>query len=726
MAGFFGSRDGVKLSRQQFKSQLDRVYRWFTVGFVLFVALLAGLEQMGLPRLWIGFTFLMATIGLYAGIGVMSRTTDAAEYYVAGRRVPAIYNGMATGADWMSAASFIGLAGTLYLTGYSGLAFIMGWTGGYCLVALVLAPYLRKFGQFTIPDFLGERYGGHLPRLIGLTAAILCSFTYLVAQIYGVGLITSYLTGIAFELGIFLGLGGILVCSFLGGMRAVTWTQVAQYIILVVAYMIPVVWLSVKQTGIPLPQLVYGFQLEKVSAREKELAVDPKELQVREIFRKRSEALADKLEHPTVSLAADKQAANKKLETLKSRNAPVMEIYAAGKALATLPKDEAAARKSWTAAQAAADIKTQPLNGMPAHAAQFSGNPDGTPKEKALYDNSRRNFLALIFCLMVGTAALPHILMRYYTVPTVREARQSVTWSLFFIFLLYFTAPALAVLVKYEIFTVLVGMPFDHLPAWVHAWSKIDPALLSVVDINKDNILQLNELTISGDIIVLLTPELAGLPYVVSGLVAAGGLAAALSTADGLLLTISNALGHDLYYKMIDPNASTVSRVTVSKILLLVVALLAAYVAAQKPADILFLVSAAFSFAAASFFPALSLGIFWKRATGSGAVLGMVSGLGVTSYYMFTTQPWLRATFGITSPIELWWGIEPISAGLFGVPVGFAVIVLVSLVTPPPSQKARDLVEYIRYPDLKIHDRSFAAPASRQDDAFRRPSGDGL
>ena len=654
MAGFFGTRDGVRLSKRQFKLQLDRVYSWYTAGFLFFVAVLALAERMGLPRLWIGFTFLMATIGLYAGIGIMSRTTDASEYYVAGRRVPAVYNGMATGADWMSAASFIGLAGTLYLTGYNGLAFIMGWTGGYCLVAFVLAPYLRKFGQFTIPDFLGERYGGHLPRFIGLSAAILCSFTYLVAQIYGVGLITSYLTGIAFELGIFLGLGGILVCSFLGGMRAVTWTQVAQYIILVVAYLIPVVWLSVKQTGVPVPQLVYGFQLEKVTAKEKELTLDPKELQVRAIFQHRSDALLEKLQHPATSLAADKLAANQKMDALKSGSASVAAISSAGKVLAVMPKDEAAAVKAWTAAKAAFDIKTRPLNGMPPHAVQFSGDPDGTPDERALYNTSRRNFLALVFCLMVGTAALPHILMRYYTVPSVREARQSVTWSLFFILLLYLTAPALAVLVKYEIFTSLIGTPFDQLPAWVSTWSRIDPALLSVADVNKDNILQLNELTISGDIIVLLTPELSGLPYVVSGLVAAGGLAAALSTADGLLLTISNALGHDLYYKMIDPNASTVSRVTVSKILLLIVALLAAYVAAQKPADILFLVSAAFSFAAASFFPALSLGIFWKRANGIAATLGMTSGLGVTFYYMLTNQPWLRATFSITSPIQLW------------------------------------------------------------------------
>jgi cation/acetate symporter len=448
MAGFFGEAEGAMLSQQRFKARLHRVYLWYTAGLVLFVALLAGLEQLGLPRMWIGFSFLAVTIGIYAAIGVISRTTHATEYYVAGRSVPAVYNGMAIGADWMSAASFIGLAGTLYLTGYSGLAFVMGWTGGYCLVALVLAPYLRKFGQFTIPDFLGERYGGNLPRLIGLGAAILCSFTYLVAQIYGVGLITSYLTGIAFELGIFLGLGGILVCSFLGGMRAVTWTQVAQYIILVAAYMIPVVWLSVKQTGIPVPQLVYGFQLEKVTAKEKELAVDPKELEVRAIFKQRSDALAEKLANPAASLIADKQAATKKMEALKGGNASVAEISTVGKLLASLPKDEAAAQRAWTAAKATADVKTQPLNGMPAHAAQFSGDPEGSPQEKTLYDTSRRNFLALIFCLMVGTSALPHILMRYYTVPSVREARQSVTWSLFFIFLLYLTAPALGVLVK--------------------------------------------------------------------------------------------------------------------------------------------------------------------------------------------------------------------------------------------------------------------------------------
>jgi cation/acetate symporter len=692
---------GGTSSNVSFKSQLNRVYAWYTCGFAAFVVVLAILEQIGLPRNWIGFIFLLATVGLYAGIGIMSRTTDADEYYVAGRRVPAVYNGMATGADWMSAASFIGLAGTLYLTGYNGLAFIMGWTGGYCLVALFLAPYLRKFGQFTIPDFLGERYGGNVVRFLGVLAAILCSFVYVVAQIYGVGLITSRLTGFDFVVGIFVGLGGILVCSFLGGMRAVTWTQVAQYIILIIAYMIPVIWLSVKQTNVPVPQLIYGYQLEKVTAREAALLKDPKELEVIGVFQKRVSDLDVKLKDVPAALATDRAAAEKKIADLRAANAPATEITAAEDALGALPKNAEAAKKDWTAARASAQARAAPLGGMPRHAQQYAGDPDGDEKAQNAYDTSRRNFLALIFCLMVGTSALPHILMRYYTTPSVKQARESVTWSLFFIFLLYFTAPALAVLVKYEVFNVLVGTEFTKLPTWIAQWAKVDASLLSVVDVNKDGILQLGEIRIGGDIVVLATPEIGGLPYVISGLVAAGGLAAALSTADGLLLTIANALSHDLYYKMIDPNAPTSRRVSISKVLLLVVALAAAYVAAQKPADILFLVSAAFSFAAAAFFPVLVLGIFWKRASKWGAAAGMVGGLGITVYYMIMNQTWLRGVFGITSPVDLWFGIAPISAGVFGVPLGFLLIVLVSLVTPGPNAKTQELIEHVRYPDLK-------------------------
>jgi cation/acetate symporter len=705
MAGMF--EHGAKIdtaSTASFKSQLNKVYGWYTGGFLAFILVLAVLEQIGLPKNWIGFIFLLATVGLYAGIGIMSRTTDAAEYYVAGRRVPALYNGMATGADWMSAASFIGMAGTVYLTGYGGLAFIMGWTGGYCLVALFLAPYMRKFGQFTIPDFLGARFEGNLPRFIGIIGAILCSFTYVVAQIYGVGLITTRLTGFAFEIGIFVGLGGILVCSFLGGMRAVTWTQVAQYIILIVAYMVPVVWLSIKQTSVPIPQAIYGYQLAKVTEREKQLKADPKEQEVIAIFKERAAAADAKLKDVPAAMAADQAAAQKKVDDLKAANGPVADLQAAEKALAALPKTLEDAKKAYTAAKTSNGARAVPLAGMPEHAQQFRGDPAGDDKAKALFDTDRRNFLALIFCLMVGTAALPHILMRYYTTPSVKEARDSVTWSLFFIFLLYFTAPALAVLVKYEVFNVLVGTPFDKLPAWIGNWARVDPALLSVADINKDGIFQLGEMRISGDIIVLATPEIGGLPYVVSGMVAAGGLAAALSTADGLLLTIANALSHDLYYKMIDPNAPTARRVSISKALLVVVALAAAGVAAQKPADILFLVSAAFSFAAATFFPPLVLGIFWKRANKWGASLGMIAGLGTTFYYMATTQPWLRSVFGVTSPIadNIWWGILPISAGMFGVPVGIAVILVVSLLTPPPKKETQELVEHVRYPDLKL------------------------
>lgn len=684
--------------QRRFLRRLHKVYGLYTVGLLAFIAALAAAEQAGLPKRWIGVTFLLATVALYAGIGIISRTTDAVEYYVAGRRVPAVYNGMATAADWMSAASFISLAGTMYLQGYGGLAFIMGWTGGFCLVALLLAPYLRKFGEFTIPDFLGARYGGHAPRLIGAAAAILCSFTYVVAQIYGVGLITTRLTGVAFEVGIFLGLGGVLVCSFLGGMRAITWTQVAQYIVLLVAYLVPVVWLSVKQTGVPVPQAIYGAQLQKVTEREKALAQDPRELEVIALYKARAEGDAMRLRDVAGALAQERDAARHRLAELRQAGASLAELQAAEKQLLSLPADEAAARIAWTQSQAANEARAHPLGGMPPHGTPFAGDPDGTPGEREAFDDSRRNFIALVFCLMVGTAALPHILVRCYTTPSVRQARQSVTWSLFFILLLYLSAPALAVLVKYELFTSLVGTPFDQLPAWIANWAKVDPTLLSVADINRDGVLQLGEIRIGADIIVLATPEIAGLPYVVSGMVAAGGLAAALSTADGLLLTISSALSHDVYYRTLDPNAAGGLRVMLSKVMLLLVALAAAALATQKPADIVFLVSAAFSFAASAFFPALVLGVFWRRANRRGAVLGMLVGLSVTLYYMALNEPWMRGLLGVQVPGRLWFGIQPISAGVFGVPAGFAAVIVGSLLGPAPGPQTQAFLDRLRSP----------------------------
>ncbi|MDP1612273.1 MAG: sodium:solute symporter family protein [Sulfuritalea sp.] len=689
-------------TQSQFFQSLKKYYTFYTGGFVAFVILVGILEQLGVPNKILGYIFLFATIALYAGIGFMSKTADVGEYYVAGRRVPALFNGMATGADWMSAASFIGMAGTLYLSGYDGLAFVLGWTGGYCLVAILLAPYLRKFGQFTIPDFLGARFGGHLPRFIGVIAAIVCSFTYVIAQIYGVGIITARFTGLEFQVGVFVGLAGILVCSFLGGMKAVTWTQVAQYIILIVAYMIPVVWLSVKHTGIPIPQIsAYTSALPKVTALEKEFndKASPKgakEESVRAIFRDRAAAATAKLaslskDGPTF-LAAEKQKLTDSLAALKAAASPdAKAIEAAEKAIKDFPADAEAAKKAWTAEKAVGAR----AGAVKAHAEAFAvggKTPEEVEKNRS---KAKKNFLALIACLMIGTAALPHILMRYYTTPSVKEARVSVFWGLFFIFLLYFTAPALAILVKYEVYSNLVGSSFASLPAWVSNWASVDKTLMNIADINKDGIVQLAEIVIGGDLIVLATPEIAGLPYVISGLVAAGGLAAALSTADGLLLTIANAMSHDLYYKMIDPNASTVRRLAVSKGLLLVVALIAAYVTSLKPGNILFLVGAAFSLAASGFFPALVCGVFWKRANYLGAVLGMSLGLFVCGYYMYLTYPF----FGVNAP--LWWDINPISAGTFGIPAGFLGIIIGSLISSAPPKDIQDLVDHVRYPNLE-------------------------
>jgi cation/acetate symporter len=441
--------------------------------------------------------------------------------------VPALYNGMATAADWMSAASFIGMAGSLYLQGYDGLAFVLGWTGGYVLVAVLVAPYLRKFGAYTVPDFLAARYGGNLARLVGVIVLIACSFIYLMGQLTGTGLVMSRLIGIPFAYGVFVGLAGILVCSMLGGMRAVTWTQVAQYIVLIIAYLIPVIILSAQKTGIPVPQFAYGQILAEITELE--------------------------------------------------RTAP--------------------------------------------HIAPFVGEAKG--HATAFWFRDPLNFFGLIFCLMVGTASLPHVIMRYFTTPSVREARKSVGWSLLFIFILYFTAPAYAVFAKYEVFTNILGRDISTLqavqalPSWIFTYGNLGlvkicganaaspEALLAACQAKGAALLDFSQFSIAPDTIVLATPEIAGLPYVIAGLVAAGGLAAALSTADGLLLAIANALSHDVYYKMIDHTASTKRRLVVARILLVMVALLGAWTAVTLPQSILIFVSWAFSVAASGLFAAL-------------------------------------------------------------------------------------------------------------------------
>jgi cation/acetate symporter len=604
------------------------------------------------------------TIGVYALIGYLSRTAQVSEYYVAGRVVPAFYNGMATGSDWMSAASFISMAGGLYVAGYDGLAFVLGWTGGYVLVAILLAPYLRKFGQYTVPDFLGTRYGGNIPRFIGILVLLAASFTYVVAQVNGVGLVASRYLQLDFQIACFVGLLGILVCSMLGGMRAVTWTQVAQYIILIIAYLMPVVILSAQVTGVPIPELMYGQVLQKIQALE-----------------------------PTLGI-------------VKSHVAPFVNA-------------------------------------------------------KGEYDfYAALNYFSLIFCLMIGTASLPHILMRYFTTPNVKQARQSVGWSLFFIFLLYFTAPSYAAFAKLEVYQNIIGQSVATLPAWVQSWGAVglvgacDAAnaaeLFSIckgVAGNADGILQLAEFKIHPDAIVLATPEIAGLPFVVSGLVMAGGLAAALSTADGLLLAIANALSHDVYYRMVDPHASTKRRLIASRVLLVLVAIAAAFVAGLRLDYIIAMVAWAFSIAASGLFAALVLGIWWKRTTGAGASLGMLSGFVVCLFYLISTYfypDWFIATFGAadkvagmtdlaakvaeakaalaaagdTATAEIksavgaaeaayktyltnnatWWGIKNISCGMFGIPVAFAVTIVVSLLTKAPSKEMQDFIDSVRVP----------------------------
>ena len=640
--------------RSDFIRNLGRMYGIYTGGFLAFIILIALLEQVGVPNKVLGYLFVFFTLAVYAIIGVATRTAQVSEYYVAGRRVPAFYNGMATGADWMSAASFVGMAGTLFLLGYDGIAWVLGWTGGFVLVSILVGPYLRKFGAYTVPDFMSFRFGGNFTRFLAVIVLVCCSFTYVTAQIYGTGLIASRFLGMQFEIAVFAGLVGILLCAMLGGMRAVTWTQIAQYIVLIVAYLTPIVILSTKKYGIPIPELTYGLAIAEITAREQEM-----------------------LKTGLTTAAALK---------------PHIEPF----------------------------INYSPLN-----------------------------FFGIIFCMMVGTASLPHILMRYFTTPSVREARQSVAWSLLFIFLLYFSAPAYAAFSKLEVYTNIIGRDLTAVRPWMFTWGEL--GLIQICGKNAASIdaivaackaiaghpgvVRLQDFVINTDVIVLSTPEIAGLPYVISGLVAAGGLAAALSTADGLLLAIANALSHDIYYKMLDPNAPAIRRLTVARVLLFFVAVAAAWTASTKPSDILAMVGWAFSLAMAGNFPALVMGIWWKRATSAGAVCGIIAGFGLCLFYLVCTRYFPGAGvayFGMTSltnpvtgaplvdiakamalpnamehwptlahPLANkvgWFGLNNINCGLLGMPLGFLVIYVVSLMTKAPSAEMQAFVDEIRKP----------------------------
>ena len=520
-------------------------------GLLALVGIFTILEGQGLiqPRT-IGLIFFFGTVVLYAVVGLMVSARKVSDYYVAGRDIPAFYNGMAGGANWMSAASVIGMAGTIYLLGYDGLAYIMGWTGGYVLLALLVAPYIRKLRAYTVPDFMAARYGGNVARGVSVFAALAMNVVYLIPQFMGVGAIAARFLGLPFQVGVFVALAVILLTTFSGGMRGVTWVSVAQYLILMVAYLVPLVIMSVRLTGNPIPWIAYGRALEGITNFE---------------------------------------------------NANGMVNY----------------------------VKPFQSLGMV-------------------------NTLGLIFCLMVGTVGLPHVMTRFYTVPSVRESRISVGWCLLFIILIYISAPAKAALVRNDIYHNLVGTSYDNLPAWMETWGA--QGLVKTEDKNGDGILQFNELTLHADMIVIGTPEITRMPYTISSLIGAGGMAAAVSTSLGLLMVLAAGVAHDIYKKMINPNASEGAVLFWSRAVLVVVASLCALAALTRPALIVVMVAWAFSIAAASFFPAVFLGIWWRRANAPGAVSGMVVGLIVTISYIIASHFYGVRIFGIL----------PVNAGQIG------------------------------------------------------------
>ena len=597
-----------------FIDNLPKIYGTYTGGFLVFCLLMALLEANGVSAKTIGILFLVFTIAIYALIGILSRTMQADAYYVAGRQVPTVFNGMATAADWMSGASFVAMAGGIFYGGYTYMAFLVGWTGGYVLVSSLLAPYLRKFGCYTVPDFIGTRYGGNFVRACAVLVLVLASFTYVTAQINATGTIASRFLGIPFELGVWVGLVSILLCSMLGGMRAVTWTQVAQYIVLIIAYLLPIFWLSNKFGFGFFPQFMLGDEVARLGELEQQYG---------------------------------------------------------------LVKNSAAAVKS-------AGVP----GGLKSISVSHSGVAEG--------GMAAWKFISLAICMMVGTASLPHILMRYFTTPSVKSARRSVAWSLFFIFLLYFSAPALATLAKISILdpnlaTGIIGKSIADVQSigWVKEWIAVKQAYIA--DFNGDGILQLNEWFMRGDVIVLATPEMGGLPYVISGLVAAGGMAAAMSTADGLILAISNALSHDVYYKIVDPKADVAKRLIVARILLVVTGAFGAYIASMRLTGILGSVAWAFDFAMSGLFFPLVLGVWWKRATREGAIAGMLLGLGAGTAYLIYVAP----AFMGQPPIL---GIDHLRFGLIGAPVCLIAMVVVSLSSRAPDAKTQAMVDDVRIP----------------------------
>ncbi|MBD2384189.1 sodium:solute symporter family protein [Cylindrospermum sp. FACHB-282] len=542
--------------------------------------------------LLVGLSFL-----IYIYIGWQSRVENTKDFFIAGQGIPSIANGAATAADWMSAASFISMAGSISFLGYDGSIYLMGWTGGYVLLALLLAPYLRKFGKYTVPDFVGDRYDSNLARLVAVVAAIFISLTYVAGQMRGVGIVFSRFLQVDINTGVIIGMVIVGFFSVLGGMKGITWTQVAQYCVLIFAYLIPAIAIAWLLTGNPIPQLAFTFS-----------------------------DVADKLNQIQVELG--------------------FKQY------------------------------TEPF-----------------------VNRSMLDVLFTTLALMVGTAGLPHIIVRFYTVKNVRAARFSAGWALLFIAILYTTAPALSMFARYNLIDTLHNHTVAEVQQldWATKWEKTK--LLSFEDKNKDGRLQLtpnkdtNEIKIDRDIIVLSTPEVAKLPAWVIALVAAGGLAAALSTASGLLLVISSSIAHDVYYRIIDSTASEEKRVFVGRVMVGFSLVLAGYFGVNPPGFVSEVVAFAFGLAAASFFPVILLGIFDKRTNASGAISGMLTGLIFTIIYIIGVK------FGGMQP--WFFGVSPEGIGTLGMIFNFIVALVVSRLTPPPSAEIQALVEDLRSPTIE-------------------------
>ncbi|SEB07126.1 cation/acetate symporter [Thalassobacillus cyri] len=531
----------------------------------------------------VSLTLIVATFGLYIGIALYNKAKATSDFYVAGRGVPPVFNGMAIGADWMSAASFIGLAGTVMILGYDGLAYIMGWTGGYLLLTFLLAPQLRKYGRYTVPEFIGDRYRSNTARLIAAVATIIISFTYSVGQLSGSGVVIGRLLEVNAAVGTLIGVVLIAFYSALGGMKGITWTQVAQYVVLIIAYLIPVIFMAMQLTGNPMPWVSYGQVVDEMRALDQDL-------------------------------------------------------------------------------------------GITEYIVPFT-------------EGTKWQFLALMFTLMAGTAGLPHVIVRFYTVSTMKAARWSGAWALLFIGLLYLSAPAYAAFSRFILMTQVAGSSINDLPAWTASW--VDTGLLSVADTNGDNILQWQEIVISNDIVVMATPEIANLGIFVIGLMAAGAMAAALSTAGGLMIAISAALSHDIYFRSINPNASEKKRLLVGRWSIVIATVVAGLVALNPPGAITQIVAWAFALASGSFFPALLLGVWWKRSNGPGVIWGMVVGLSVTLGYIFA------AKFGGFTIL----GIIDTGAGVFGASAAILTNIIVSLATKEPVKEVQEEVIDLRYPE---------------------------